>query len=118
MVMLVSVEQASAHLRRDTVADDLDLIGKIMGASRAVLNYIGGGADVFTDSAGEPIPDSSGVAMDVPDDIQIATLLLIGEFYKNREAKQEGVVNAQYGYGYLPQPVISLLMPYRSWSLG
>lgn len=118
MVMLVSVDQASAHLRRDTDSDDLDLLGKIMGASQAIMNYIAGGADGFTDSNGDVLPDSDGVAIDVPYDIQIACLLLIGEFYKNREAKQEGVVGAQFGYGYLPQPVISLLMPYRSWSLG
>lgn len=118
MVMLVSVEQASAHLRRDTDADDLDLVGKIMGASRAVLTYIAGGSDAFTDSAGDVFEDSNGVALDIPHDIQIATLLLIGEFYKNREAKQEGIVDASFGYGYLPQPVISLLMPYRSWSLA
>jgi gp6-like head-tail connector protein len=117
MVMLVSVEQASAHLRRDTDADDLDLLGKIMGASAAILNYIGDGGG-FTDSNGDVIADSNGIALDVPSDIQIACLLLIGEFYKNREAKQEGVVDASFGYGFLPQPVISLLMPYRSWSLG
>lgn len=117
MVMLVSVEQASAHLRRDTDADDLDLLGKIMGASQAVMNYIAGGGG-FTDSNGDVWEDSDGIAVDVPYDIQIACLLLIGEFYKNREAKQEGVVDASFGYGYLPQPVISLLMPYRSWSLG
>lgn len=69
MAMLVSLEQASEHLRRDTDADDLDLTLKIRAASAAVLTYLDGGADSFTDSAGDVFEDSNGTALDVPYDI-------------------------------------------------
>lgn len=113
MTMLVSLEQASAHLRRDTDADELDLTLKIRAASSAVMVYLDGGSDSFTDSAGEVLEDSNGIALDVPYDIQAATLLLIGDFYKNREPAASDSVPEAFGYGYLPRAVVSLLYPYR-----
>jgi hypothetical protein len=113
-MMLVSLEAASAHLRRDTTDDDSDLLLKIRAASSAVVRYLGDGASMFLDSNGNPDEQSDGVVVDVPDDIQIATLLLIGDLYSNREGVQEGQVDAQFGYGYLPTHVISLLYPYRT----
>lgn len=118
MAMLVSLEQASAHLRRDTSDDDLDLTLKIMAASSAVLTYLGDGADAFTDSAGEVYEDSNGIAIDVPFDIQAATLILVGDFYKNREPTDTDPVPSAFGFGFLPRTVVALLYPYRTPVLG
>lgn len=113
MTMLVSLEVASSHLRRDTTADDPDLELKIKAASKAVVTYLK--TPSFADSNGDIPEDSNGIALDVPEDVQVATLLLIGEYYRQRDANagQTGLVNEQYGYGYLPQAVIGLLYPYR-----
>lgn len=118
MTMLVSLEQASAHLRRDTTDDDLDLTLKIKAASRAVMGYIGDGASGFTDSAGDVFEDSNGIALDVPEDIQGACLLLVGDFYTNRTPTPVDVVDASFGYGYLPRAVTALLYPYRTPVIG
>ena len=58
MVMLASLEQVSQHIRRDTDADDEDVIKKIKAASSIILNYIDGNAD-FLDSSGEVDYDST-----------------------------------------------------------
>lgn len=125
MTMLVTLQQASDHLRRDTSDDDADLTLKVKAASTAVLTYlrntpyayvpaVDSNGEIARDSAGYPLPalDSNGERMIQPD-IQNATLLLIGEFYKMRETEQEGAIDAQWGYGYLPRPVVALLCPYR-----
>lgn len=116
MILLVSLDQARAHVRSDTTADDADLTGKIAGASAAVLTYLK--TPAWADSSGLVPVDSSGVAFDVPDDVQMATLLLIGEFYRNRDADQNGPVDESYGFGFLPRPVVALLFPYRVPTIG
>ena len=45
--------------------------------------------------------------------VMLATLLLVGDFYANREPKASDPVDAQYGYGYLPRAVVALLYPLR-----
>lgn len=118
MVMLVSLAQASQHVRRDTDADDLDLTLKIQAASAAVMNYVSPGIEAFTDSNGDFEVDSNGEAIGVPDDIKNATLLLIGDFYNNREPKASDPVPAEFGYGYLPRAVVGLLYHYRKPTLA
>lgn len=114
-MILVTLQQASDHLRRDTSADDNDLLLKVMAASAAVMNYIQGpGITDFTDSAGDIIEDSNGDPLFVPYDIQAATLLLIGYFYKDRDENADGA----FDRGYLPMPVTALLTPYRDPSLA
>lgn len=129
-MMLVTLAEASAHLRRDTSADDMDLTLKIRAASAAVLSYLKTTRYLYQpelDSTGMPVLDSNGWPVpeldsdNVPavrSDIRAAALLLIGEFYKSREGEQEGAVDAQFGYGYLPRPVVALLTPYRDPALS
>ena len=111
MTMLVTLAEAKAHLRIDDFDSDGnpgddDLTLKIMAASRAVLNYIG--ADqYFLDSSGEPISTS---AISLPDDISIATLLLVGDLYRNRD----GDNTSGWSTSMLPTTVQVLLSPYRS----
>lgn len=110
---LVTVEQASAHCKRDTGDDDADFEMKVEAASEMVLEYIGAGADSWTDSAGQPFEDSSGEALDVPKRVKMATLTLVDHLYRNRDGMTEDKVPEQYGYGYLPQGVVALLYPLR-----
>lgn len=110
---LVSVEQASQHVRRDNGDDDGDFELKVEAASELVLDYIGAGAEAWTDSAGEPFEDSNGVAIDVPKRVQAATLMLIGYLYRERDGSNEYPVQSQWGYGYLPIGVTALLYSLR-----
>jgi len=114
-MMLVTLQQASDHLRRDTTADDNDLTLKIHAASAAVMNYIQGpGIDGFTDSAGDVFVDSNGEPLDVPWEVKAATLLMVGYLYKNRDDNADDA----FDRGYLPRPVTALLYPLRDPSLS
>lgn len=108
---LVNLDQAKVHLRVDHDEDDDDIQQKIEAASAAVVTYLKSGADSFVDTSG-------AVVADVPQDVQFATLLLVGHFYKNREAQGDSPVPAAYGYGYLPLGVTALLYPYRTPTLA
>lgn len=119
-MMLVTLDQASAHLRRDTAADDGDLTLKIHAASGAVLNYLKRGSpyvpnldsagDPVLDSAGDPVPalDSAGDPL-VLFEVQAAVLLMVGYLYRLRDANDEDA----FDRGYLPKPVTALLYPLR-----
>lgn len=87
MVMLVTLEQASMHLRRDTDDDDSDLSIKIKAASILVIRYLKD-AVTFLDSADEVEYDSAGDPL-VPEDVQSATLLIIGALYDSRGDNSE-----------------------------
>lgn len=113
MVMLVSLTQAKDHLRVDTADEDNDLTLKIHAASAAVLNYIRNGADIFTDSTGEPIVDSNEAPLGIPYEVQAATLLLIGYLYRQRDSDED----KEWDMGYLPKPVTALLYTHRIPSL-
>jgi len=106
MVMLVTLQQASDHLRRDTNADDTDLTLKIKAASRAVLNYLKDAADTYLDSSGVAVED------EIPDEVRMATLLLVGVLYKDREN------SAEFQPGFLPAAVTALLYPLRTPTVG
>ena len=84
-MMLVSLTQASDHIRRDTTDDDSDLTLKIEAASAIVAGYIDTGAD-FLNTAGDPDYDTAGDPINVPRDVQAATLLVLGDLYMDREA--------------------------------
>lgn len=108
---LVTLEQAQRHLRRDEDqigAPDPDLEDKIAGASAAVLSYLKSGADLFTDTAGDVLVDSSGIPI-VPRVVRSATLILIGYLDRVRNDDSED----SFKPGFLPSPVVSLLYPMR-----
>lgn len=116
-MILVTLEQAKAHLRSDTSDGDADLLLKVKAASRAVMNYISGGRRTlaFTDSAGAVFEDSSGLALDIPEDVQDATLFVLGAMDANRNSDSDKT----WGDGlYLPAPAKALLIPYRDPSLA
>lgn len=110
---LVTLQQASDYVRRDTNCDDLDLDLLIEAASSAVLNYLGSGADSFLDSNGEVVVDEVG-DYDIPGAVKGATLYLTAWFYRNRDADTEKAFAA----GYLPAPVTAMLYPLRDPTLA
>jgi len=128
-MMLVTLQEASDHLRRDTDYDDDDLTLKIHAASAAVMNYLKRDSLAYEperDSSGEIVRDSNGWPVPMLDssdepvvrfEVKAATLLMIGELYKNREGEQGGEIPTQWGYGYLPRPVVALLYPLRTPAL-
>lgn len=114
--MLVTLAQARAHLRSDTDADDADLTLKIESASASVLDYLG--EFVPVDSQGDPIVDSQGDVLGIPDRamkrIKQAVLLTVAYLYRERDGSQEYAVPTQWGYGYaLPQGATALLYSLR-----
>lgn len=114
MIMLVTLEQASDHLRRDM--DDgaeNDLILKIEGASGAVLNYLKSTSPYVLDDAGLPVKDDDNVLIVRPE-VKNATLLMVGYLYKNRDNDEKH----EYEMGYLPRPVMALLYPLRDPALA
>lgn len=109
---LVTLAEAKYQLMMDHDQDDPYIELLIQGASAAVVEYLKSGA-TFLDSSGEVPVDSNGDPEGVPWQVKVATLILVAEWYKHREAEQDGKVDAQFGYGYLPQTVINLLYPLR-----
>lgn len=110
MTMLISLKKASDHLRRDTNADNDDLELKIQAASDCVINYMDADATFLVlDSSGQIEEDSDGVAIDVPPYVQIATLILVGIFYKDRDSAR--FMQGGEDYGRLPFAVTSVLYP-------
>lgn len=117
MVMLVSLDYASAHVRRDTTDDDADLTAKIEWSSDCVINYLGPQA-TFLETSGDVATDSAGNPLYVPNAVKGAVCLLAAEYYKNREAMQDGRIGEQWGYGYLPYDVVNMLYPLRDPVIG
>jgi hypothetical protein len=108
-MMLVSLEKTKLRLRFDDAAADPDIELAIQGASRLVLQYIGDKAEGFFDTTGEIALDTSGVATDMPEDIQNATIYLAGWMIRNPDSDPD----QSFEQGYLPRPVIAMLYHYR-----
>lgn len=111
-MMLVSLQRARDQLHSDINDDDAYMTLLIKAASKAVVTYLK--TPSFAESSGDIPEDSSGIAIDVPEDVQIATLLLVGYFYKQRDED----ANKEFEPGALPRPVTALLYPYRVPTLG
>ncbi len=110
--MLVSLDEARAQIRADTTDGDADLTLKIKAASNAVVTFLKDPS--FVDSSGEIPEDSGGIAIGVPEDIKIATLMLVTYFDKQRGEDPDH----EYELGWLPRPVTALLYPYRVPTIG
>lgn len=120
---LITLEEAKQHLYIDHDADDNYLTAQIAAASGAILTYLKGSpiGQPQRDEQGAIIKDSNGDIQYEYDsngliiryEIKAAVKILLGEFYKNREAAQDGEIDKSLGYAYLPRPVISLLFPLR-----
>jgi len=117
MTMLVTLDEAKLHLRVDHDADDDDITLKIEAASAAVLAYVDDSQYLFLDTGGDEIDlfdtSTDQAAHRAKHLCRQATLLMVGEFYRNREPAATDVVPERFGYGYLPRAVVALLTPLR-----
>lgn len=125
-MMLVTLEQAKAHLLVDFEEADNDITLKISAASGAVLNYLKTRKKLYRvevdedgyevlDSQGDPIyiRDSQGDRI-VRDEVKHATLILLGIFFRDRD----GVEAKDWAPGFLPAPVTAILYPLRDPALA
>lgn len=105
MVALVTLQQVKEVLRIDEDDDDAMLTLMIGAASRRVIQHLKGQASVVLDldSGGDPV--SGGV----PDDVALATIMLVGYFFKNQDQDPEG----DFQLGKLPLPVKAILYMLR-----
>jgi len=114
-MMLVSLQMAKDHLMMDHTDEDGLIELYINAASGAVINYLGTlGTDAILDSSGIVSYDSNLEPIGIPYEVQAATLILVGHFYKDRD-NNEGNAFMQ---GYLPMPVTALLYPLRDPALA
>ena len=117
----VTLEEAKCQLRvsLDDDYDDGHINLLIKAASGAIKNYMKNFAvyeaernadnDYLLDSNGEPIIDEdSNVPQYVKPEVKLAVLMLISEWYKNREGD-----GAAYEDAVLPAPIRALLYPLR-----
>jgi hypothetical protein len=119
---LITVAQARAHVRVDHQAEDAQLDEFVEAASAAVVNYLKSGADVFLNTLGLPeeiYSDDSPpqvIAYAVPAEVQVATKILVGYFFRNRDGREPNADGWQPGY--LPPAVTALLYPLRDPALA
>lgn len=94
--------------------DDDDLLELLLipAASRSIHRYLKGqaGSLLSLDSPPNSPPDVS----EIPDDVRLATIYLVGQFYKNRDTNADG----EFADGDMPQPVKSLLYRLRDPALA
>lgn len=104
----VTIGQAKAHVLVDHDSDDAQLQSMIEQASAIILDYLklASVPASWTDGTGSTGDSPSGA---VPPLIQAATLLIIGELYRTREAADINVLSAG---------IKSLLHRYRDPSLA
>lgn len=116
----VSLQRAKDHLAMDHDEDDSLISAYITAASSAVRNYLKSASPfelvrdengaVILDSNGDPEFEIDSHGARVPRlEVQQATLILIGYFYRDRDGNSDGA----YQHGYLPMPVTALLYPLR-----
>lgn len=110
MVALVTIQQVKEVLRIDEDDDDAMLTLMIGAASRRIIQHLKGRAEVVLDldSGGDPV--SGGV----PDDVALATIMLVGYFFKNQDQDPEG----DFQLGKLPLPVKAVLYALRDPTLA
>lgn len=101
---LVTLQQAKEHLRVDHDFDDKDIELKISGASSAIISYLKAGAKSFLNETKDTVIEDK-----VPDEIKIATLLLIGMLYKDRDGENM----EKWLHGHLPFQVTALIYHLR-----
>jgi hypothetical protein len=104
MTMLVTLQEAKDQLEMDHALSDEQITLKIKGASAAILGYLKDNALNYVDTSGE-------VTAIIPDDIKLATLVLVGNLYPNRG--EDGGTGSGWS-NYLPPQVVGLIYRYRT----
>lgn len=113
MLQLVTLAQASSYVRRGgQTADDAELTLLSQAASQAIAMHLESGTRYleFLNSDLEAIDENSdGVAQNVPEVVQAATLFLTAWLYRHRDEDDQKAFES----GFLPYPVRALLGPLR-----
>jgi hypothetical protein len=107
MASLVTLDAVKQSLHVDTSADDTMLQLLIKAASQAVITYLKDQAEELFDL--EAASGNSPEDADVPEDIQQATILLVGYWYDQSDERDKSFESAK-----LPAPVAAMLIPYRT----
>lgn len=97
--MIVSLEEAKAHLRIQHDEENQLIEGLIQQAQAA--------AQDFCRVSFEPYLDDEGNEADAPGPVKLAVLLMVGYFYEHREA-EDGA-----GFRTMRRAFMTLLYPYR-----
>ena len=118
MTRLVTLDEAKSHLNVTHEDQDALIEAYIEAASAAVLGHIGDSQYLFLDTSGDAIDledtsaDQDGLrALAIS---KVATLLMVGEFFRNREPAATDVVPDRFGYLYMPRAVVAILAPLRT----
>lgn len=100
--MIITLFEAKRQSRIDHDLEDDSILDDISSATAAIKTYLGDGAYNNNDPA-------DGYR----EDVKTACKILVATFYRYRTGDNPDRVDAQFGYGYLPNSVTSLLFPYR-----
>lgn len=97
---MITLEEAKAEIRTTHNHDDVLIQQLIDAATASVLNYL-------------KVDDASGVPAAMTPSVKQAIRIFVVIMYEDPSGASWTQVNPQFGYGYLPQPVVSLLYPLR-----
>lgn len=111
---LITLDYAKRQLEMDHDEDDLLISMYIEAASESIVAYLKDGAGVFLNSQAEPNYDEFDEPSGIPYRVQIATMMLVGHFFRYRDENPAQT----FEYGFLPQPVMSLLHQMRDPALA
>jgi len=87
MIDLITLEEAKAHLRETGSNADADIEQKIFTASAILFDYL------KIDPDASPLSVPWGIENETPGVIKAAVCLMVGELYRNREAKDSDVLS-------------------------
>lgn len=114
MIELVTLEQTKVMLRVPYNTEDDHITGLIRACSRMVLNYLKLDESAYLNSDGTMDINSSTLGYEeVPEEVQAATLYLIGVLFRDRDGQEA----EKWQHGYLPVPVMSMLYMLRDPTL-
>jgi hypothetical protein len=109
----VSVNQIKIALRIDHDEEDSNLENLISAASRAIAVYIQMPTEPFADTSGQIPFDTAGDPI-VPEDVQHATIMLVGIWFRD----PDGTEMEKWQQGYLPFAVTAGIYHYRTPSVA
>jgi hypothetical protein len=104
----VSMAQVKARLRIDNDAEDGDLQDLIEQSTAVITAYLKT-PGIYEDSSGTIPVDTAGDPIGVPREVQLATLMLIGFMYRDRD----GADMANWQQGFLPWQVTATIYHLR-----
>jgi uncharacterized phage protein (predicted DNA packaging) len=112
---LVELETVKTALRVDHDDDDAMLLLYIKAASQTLIGYLKSAAEDLIDL--DAVSGSPADTDDVPQDIALATIVLVGHFYREVDGDSEKAFDVD-GAANLPRAVVALLRHLRDPALA